>query len=96
MRLIKYYDLTLEIIFANVLTRYCKAFCHGSQITLFEVVLPGLEGRGGGEEGDDGMIITGFVQNLNILECRWIWKQKFKALKVLEFIKKCLKDLEFV
>jgi flagellar biosynthesis protein FlhB len=33
----------------------------------------------------------GFVQNLKILESPWIWKQKFKASKVFEFIKKCLK-----
>ena len=39
------------------------------------------------------LILTGFVQNLKILESPWIWKQKFKGLKILEFIKKCLKSL---
>jgi hypothetical protein len=39
--------------------------------------------------------ITGFVQNLKVLECPWIWKQKFKALNVLEFVKKYLNVLEF-
>jgi hypothetical protein len=37
---------------------------------------------------------TEVVQNLKILECPWIWKQKFKALKIIEFIKKCLKVLK--
>jgi hypothetical protein len=32
----------------------------------------------------------GFVQNLEVLKCPWIWKQKFKALNILEFVKKCL------
>jgi hypothetical protein len=39
---------------------------------------------------------TGFVQNLKVLECPWIWKQKFKALNVLEFVKKYLNVLEFI
>ena len=37
-------------------------------------------------------ISTGFIEKLNVLE----FGKKSKALKVLEFIKKCLKDLEFV
>jgi hypothetical protein len=39
--------------------------------------------------------VTAFVQNLKVLECPWIWKQKFKALNVLEFVKKWLKVLKF-
>jgi hypothetical protein len=30
-----------------------------------------------------------------VLECPWIWKQKFKPLNVLEFVKKYLKILKF-
>ena len=33
-----------------------------------------------------------FVQNLEVLENLWIWIQKFKPLKVLEFIKKYWKS----
>ena len=35
------------------------------------------------------------LQNLKVLECPWIWKQKFKALNVLEFVKKYLKVHKF-
>jgi hypothetical protein len=33
--------------------------------------------------------------SLNVLECPWIWKQKFKDLNILEFVKKYLRVLKF-
>ena len=49
-----------------------------------------------GRDGSHKMLITGFVQNLKVRECAWIWKQKFNAWNVLEFVKKYFwKSLHF-
>jgi hypothetical protein len=42
------------------------------------------------------IVNSGFIQNLKVLECLWNWKQKFKALNALEFVKKYLKVLKFL
>jgi hypothetical protein len=48
------------------------------------------------KQENKGIVNSGFIQNLKVLECLWNWKQKFKALNALEFVKKYLKVLKFL
>jgi hypothetical protein len=43
-----------------------------------------------------GVALSRVRTKLKVLECPWIWKQKFKALYVLEFVKKYWKALALV